>query len=100
MYRPLSSVTTTFAYWVGVPVVSAITQTPASGPFGPDTTPPRSARPTLTGGLRLIAAFDLALCCAACEAPPTPASSSANPPQPRNDALAFMHTPPQVSPHA
>src|SRR6185369_3582700 len=48
--RPLSSVTTILANLVGRSVVSAITQTPASGPFGPLTTPPRSPSPTLTPG--------------------------------------------------
>src|SRR5262252_9771994 len=33
---------------VGRSVVSAITHTPASGPFGPVTTPPMSVAPTLT----------------------------------------------------
>ena len=42
------SVTTILAYLVGRSVVSAITQTPASGAFGPATTPPRSAAPTVT----------------------------------------------------
>src|SRR5262245_25666355 len=46
--RPRSSVTTVFAYLVGRSVVSAITQTPASGPPGPVTTPPRSLPPTVT----------------------------------------------------
>jgi hypothetical protein len=32
-------VTTIFAYFVGRSLVSAITQTPASGPFGPVTVP-------------------------------------------------------------
>src|SRR6516165_1239998 len=45
-YRPRSSVTTIFAIRVGRSVVSAITQTPASGPLGPRTTPPRSLAPT------------------------------------------------------
>src|SRR5207302_4165131 len=93
MYRPLSSVTTTLAYGVGVPVVSAITQTPASGPFGPDTVPPRSVRPTFTGGLSFIESFDLAFCRAACDGPARPASSSAIAAQPRNDAIAFMQPP-------
>ena len=42
-YRPRSSVTTVRENFVGRPVVSAITQTPASGPFGPVTTPPMSS---------------------------------------------------------
>jgi hypothetical protein len=33
--RPCSSVTTILVYFVGSSFVSAITQTPASGPFGP-----------------------------------------------------------------
>src|SRR6266446_1045125 len=41
--RPRSSVTTTLANLVGRSVVSAITQTPASGPLGPLTTPLISA---------------------------------------------------------
>src|SRR5262245_30393346 len=41
--RPWSSVTTILAYLVGSSVVSAITQTPASGPFAPVTTPPMSS---------------------------------------------------------
>src|SRR5262249_9297575 len=40
---PASSVTTILANLVGRSVVSAITQTPASGPFGPLTTPPMSS---------------------------------------------------------
>src|SRR5882672_3084351 len=40
--RPRSSVTTSLANFVGRSVVSAITQTPASGPLGPVTTPPMS----------------------------------------------------------
>src|SRR5690349_2526283 len=38
-YRPRSSVTTILAKRVGRSVVSAMTHTPASGPFGPETTP-------------------------------------------------------------
>src|SRR6267378_8046378 len=45
--RPWSSVTTTLANFVGRSVVSAITQTPASGPLVLLTTPPRSFAPTL-----------------------------------------------------
>jgi hypothetical protein len=41
-------VTTIFATRVGRSVVSAITQTPASGPPGPVTTPAMSARPGVT----------------------------------------------------
>src|SRR6185312_15052050 len=48
--RPLSSVTTILAYLVGRSPVSAITQTPASGPFDPVTTPPISVAPMLTAG--------------------------------------------------
>src|SRR5215831_17125933 len=59
-YRPRSSVTTIFANLVGRSVVSAITQTPASGPFGPLTTPPRSLSPTVTPAG--------AVCCAASRA--------------------------------
>src|ERR1700756_884633 len=40
--RPWSSVTTTFAYLVGRSLVSAMIQTPASGPFSPSTCPPMS----------------------------------------------------------
>src|SRR5215813_6920838 len=47
-YRPWSSVTTVLLILVGRSVVSAITHTPASGPFGPRTTPPISVAPTLT----------------------------------------------------
>src|SRR5262245_54072867 len=47
-YRPLSSVTTILVYFVGRSFVSAITQTPASGPFGPATTPVMSS-PSVTG---------------------------------------------------
>src|SRR5262249_49664877 len=39
------SVTTILAIRVGSSAVSAMTQTPASGPFGPETTPPRSVAP-------------------------------------------------------
>src|SRR5262249_57819666 len=42
-----SSVTTILAYLVGRSDVSAITQTPASGPLGPATTPPISLAPTV-----------------------------------------------------
>src|SRR5262245_27153989 len=42
-YRPWSSVTTDLAYLVGSTVVSAITHTPASGPFALRTTPPMSS---------------------------------------------------------
>src|SRR5438876_6777225 len=41
-YRPRSSVTTIFAKRVGRSIVSAMTQTPASGPFELETTPPIS----------------------------------------------------------
>jgi hypothetical protein len=41
----LSSVTTVFAYFVGRSVVSAMTHTPASGPFELVTTPPISDGP-------------------------------------------------------
>src|SRR6185503_5301378 len=41
--RPRSSVTTILANLVGSSVVSAITQTPASGPLGPVTVPPISS---------------------------------------------------------
>src|SRR5258707_173643 len=50
-YRPRSSVTTILANLVGRSVVSAITQTPASGPVLPVTTPPRSVAPTVTAAL-------------------------------------------------
>src|SRR5207253_9414316 len=42
-YRPRSSVTTILVNLVGSSVVSAITQTPASGPLAPVTTPPISS---------------------------------------------------------
>src|SRR3954463_15025668 len=45
---PRSSVTTILTNFVGSSVVSAITQTPASGPLGPVTTPPRSSGSTWT----------------------------------------------------
>src|ERR1019366_2764557 len=41
--RPLSSVTTILAYLVGRSLVSAMTQTPASGPCAPVTVPPISS---------------------------------------------------------
>jgi hypothetical protein len=41
-------VTTILRSGVGSSVVSAITQTPASGPFGPVTTPPMSSASVLT----------------------------------------------------
>src|SRR6476661_4346313 len=47
-YRPWSSVTTIRANFVGRSVVSAITQTPASGPFELVTTPPISVARTST----------------------------------------------------
>src|SRR6516162_9394634 len=47
-YCPVSFVTTIFAYFVGRSMVSAITQTPASGPFVPVTTPPMSSSSTAT----------------------------------------------------
>src|SRR2546422_64919 len=53
-YRPRSSVTTIFANLVGRSLVSAITQTPASGPFALVTTPARS--------LPLARGPDAALC--------------------------------------
>src|ERR1700727_4054019 len=46
--RPLSSVTTIFAYLVGRSFVSAMIQTPASGPFSPTTCPPMSWAEILT----------------------------------------------------
>src|SRR6267142_329827 len=49
--RPRSSVTTILANFVGRSVVSAITQTPASGPLAPVTTPPRSPAPIVTAAL-------------------------------------------------
>src|SRR6266581_8478075 len=45
---PRSSVTTTLANFVGRSVVSAMTHTPASGPFELVTTPPISVLPTWT----------------------------------------------------
>src|SRR5579871_1226950 len=53
MNWPASLVTTDLAYLVGRSVVSAITQTPASGPLGPVTWPP------MESGLT-----DSAFCCA------------------------------------
>src|SRR5262249_43923628 len=47
-YRPWSSVTTILTNLVGRSVVSAITQTPASGPLALVTMPPRSLSPTVT----------------------------------------------------
>src|SRR6266571_5172437 len=47
-YRPRSSVTTIFAKRVGWSIVSAMTQTPASGPFELETTPPISSESTGT----------------------------------------------------
>src|ERR1700719_622519 len=49
----MSSVTTILTNLVGRSVVSAITQTPASGPLVLVTTPPRSALPTRTVSLLL-----------------------------------------------
>src|ERR1700730_6564088 len=56
-YRPLSSVTTILPNLVGRSVVSAITQTPASGPRELVTTPARSALPIgiVLAGLRCCA---------------------------------------------
>src|SRR6185312_7282783 len=51
--RPRSSVTTILTNLVGRSVVSAITQTPASGPLGLVTNPPSSALPTRTVSLLL-----------------------------------------------
>src|SRR5262249_44168968 len=48
-YRPRSSVTTILANFVGRSDVSAMTHTPASGPFAPATTPPMSLAPTCGG---------------------------------------------------
>src|SRR5215471_11477989 len=48
--RPRSSVTTILTNFVGRSVVSAITHTPASGPFALVTTPPRSSLPMVTAG--------------------------------------------------
>src|SRR6266568_562486 len=50
-YRPRSSVTTILMNRVGRSVVSAITQTPASGPFALVTTPPISLLPMSTAAL-------------------------------------------------
>src|ERR1051325_6800040 len=50
--RPCSSVTTIFVYFVGSSFVSAITQTPASGPFGPATMPTMSS-PSVVGAGRI-----------------------------------------------
>ena len=46
--RPESSVTTMRTNFVGRSEVSAMTQTPASGPAGPVTAPPMSSAPTCT----------------------------------------------------
>src|SRR5262249_11521318 len=50
-YLPASSLTTILANLVGKSSVSAITQTPASGPFGPRTTPPMSSPSMATWSL-------------------------------------------------
>ena len=47
--------TTILAYLVGRSVVSAMTQTPASGPLAPVTLPPMSLSPTCIEGDRLAA---------------------------------------------
>src|SRR5215472_11113073 len=80
-YRPRSSVTTIFANLVGRSVVSAITQTPASGPFGPLTTPPRSLSPTVTPAG--------AVCCAASCAGERVSNSAAPIAAPPKCRLAF-----------
>src|SRR5436309_12937141 len=49
-YRPRSSVTTILMNRVGRSLVSAITQTPASGPFALVTAPPRSPAPMRIAG--------------------------------------------------
>src|ERR1019366_3990537 len=55
--RPRSSVTTILANLVGRSVVSAITQTPASGPLALVTTPPRSLLPMRIAGAALCPEF-------------------------------------------
>src|SRR6266704_2907558 len=67
-YRPRSSVTTILANFVGRSVVSAITHTPASGPLGPLTTPPRSPAPTRIAGS--------VVCCASSRVRPTTISAA------------------------
>src|SRR5215471_1620221 len=47
-YRPRSSVITILAKRVGRSIVSAMTQTPASGPFALETMPPMSSASTAT----------------------------------------------------
>src|SRR5262245_65869674 len=54
---------------MGSSLVSATTQTPASGPFGPLTTPPRSLSPTVTPAG--------AVCCAASRAGETVSNRAA-----------------------
>jgi hypothetical protein len=51
-------VTTLFPYFVGRSVVSAMTQTPASGPLGPVTTPPMSSLSMATGAAAGACALD------------------------------------------
>src|SRR5258707_5702908 len=71
-YRPRSSVTTILANFVGRSLVSAITQTPASGPPGPVTTPPRSRSPILNAG-----SGDVCACTQAGDVASTDASANA-----------------------
>ncbi|PYM11876.1 MAG: hypothetical protein DMD81_25695 [Candidatus Rokuibacteriota bacterium] len=55
----MPSVTTIRANFVGSSVVSAMTQTPPSGPLGPETTPPMSLPPiVIPGGADGACAFD------------------------------------------
>src|SRR5689334_22698672 len=61
-YRPRSSVTTILAYFVGRSCVSAMTQTPASGPFGLATVPsiaPVCAQPGITAAAITAATFNI-----------------------------------------
>src|SRR6266705_4204387 len=55
-YRPRSSVTTILANFVGRSLVSAITHTPASGPFELVTTPPMSSASIATAAPLLCCA--------------------------------------------
>src|SRR5437764_759535 len=63
-YRPRSSVTTIFTNFVGRSAVSAITQTPASGPAVLVTTPARSSASILMASPACRPAF-IGACCAA-----------------------------------
>src|SRR6516165_7254190 len=68
---------------VGRLVVSAITHTPASGPFGPETTPPISLAPTLT-----------VACCAAIGRTPNARATAAVAALKYKPCFVFMSSPP------